>query len=79
MARYTAKVPGFGRQYSSVGPYVSDDNSAAPDPIAPDQLMSKKPTDRSVNKGRENFSIGRTSDDKPRPQVQAHGHGRNEG
>ena len=79
MARYSAKVPGFGKQSSSVGPYVSDDNSAAPDPIAPDQLMSKAPAGKSTNAAWEDFSIGRTCDDKPRPQVQAHGHGKNEG
>jgi hypothetical protein len=72
-------VQGFGPQKSVVGKYVSDDNSTAPDPIAPDQLMSKKPTDRVSNAAWEDFSIGRTCDDKPRPQVQAHGHGRNEG
>jgi len=78
MARYSAKVPGFGKQSSSIGAYVSDDNSTAPDPIAPNQLMSK-PSDQSTNKAWEDFSIGRTSDDKPRPQVQSHGHGKNEG
>jgi hypothetical protein len=77
MARYTAKVPGFGKQSSSVGAYTGADNSRT-NPLADDQLMSKA-TDRSVNKEWEAFCIGRTQNDTPRPQVQSHGHGSNEG
>ena len=77
MARYTAKVPGFGKQSSSVGAYTSADNSRT-NPLADDQLMSKDTT-RSTNKAFEDFSIGRTQDDTPRPQVQSHGHGSKEG
>jgi hypothetical protein len=47
-------------------------------PLADSQLMSKDTT-RSTNKEREAFCIGRTQNDKPRPQVQSHGHGKNEG
>jgi hypothetical protein len=46
-------------------------------PLADSQLMSKDTT-RSSNKELEGFSI-RTQNDKPRPQVQSHGHGSNEG
>jgi hypothetical protein len=41
-------------------------------PVADSQLMSKDTT-RSTNKEWEAFSIGRTQDDTPRPQVQSHG------
>jgi hypothetical protein len=78
MARYTAKVPGFGKQSSSVGAYTSADNSRT-NPLADDQLMSKATDNRSVNKDLEAYSIGRTQDDTPRPQVQSHGHGSKEG
>jgi hypothetical protein len=47
-------------------------------PVADSQLMSKDTT-RSTNKAFEDFSIGRTQNDTPRPQVQSHGHGSNEG
>jgi hypothetical protein len=47
-------------------------------PVADSQLMSKDTT-RSTNKAFEHFSIGRTQDDTPRPQVQSHGHGSKEG
>jgi hypothetical protein len=47
-------------------------------PLADSQLMSKDTT-RSTNKAFEDFSIGRTQDDTPRPQVQNHGHGSKEG
>ena len=44
----------------------------------------KNPLDRMMEEqsdnygGYEKFSIGRTVNDKPRPQVQEHGHARNE-
>jgi hypothetical protein len=47
-------------------------------PLADSQLMSKDTT-RSTNKAFEDFCIGRTQDDTPRPQVQNHGHGSKEG
>jgi hypothetical protein len=47
-------------------------------PLADSQLMSKD-TARSTNKAFEDFSIGRTQNDTPRPQVQSHGHGSKEG
>jgi len=78
MARYTAKVPGFGKQSSSVGAYTGADNSRT-NPLADDQLMSKVPAGASRNSALEDFCIGRTQDDTPRPQVQNHGHGSNEG
>ena len=78
MARYTAKVPGFGKQSSSVGAYTGADNSRT-NPLADNQLMSSKTGDRSTNKEWEAFCIGRTQNDTPRPQVQSHGHGSNEG
>jgi hypothetical protein len=71
------KVPGFGPQGSVVGKYNSSDNSRT-NPLADSQLMSKDTT-RSTNKALEDFCIGRTQDDTPRPQVQSHGHGKNEG
>jgi hypothetical protein len=45
MSKYSNKndfVPGFGKQKSVVGNYVSDDNSQA-NPLSDSQLMSKKP------------------------------------
>ena len=65
------KGAGFGPQKSYVGKYNSSDNSRT-NPLADNQLMSKDTT-RSVNKEWEAFSIGRTQNDKPRPQVQSHG------
>jgi hypothetical protein len=65
------KGAGFGPQSSVVGKYNSSDNSRT-NPLADNQLMSKDTT-RSVNKEWEAFSIGRTQNDKPRPQVQSHG------
>jgi hypothetical protein len=70
-------VPGFGPQSSVVGKYNSSDNSKT-NPLADSQLMSKDTT-RSTNKEWEAFCIGRTQNDKPRPQVQSHGHGSKEG
>jgi hypothetical protein len=64
-------VPGFGPQSSVVGKFTGADNSRT-NPLADDQLMSKQST-RSVNKEWEAFSIGRTQNDTPRPQVQSHG------
>ena len=78
MARYTAKVPGFGKQSSSVGAYTGADNSKT-NPLADSQLMSKVPAGASRNSAWEDFSISRTQNDTPRPQVQNHGHGSNEG
>ena len=78
MARYTAKLPGFGKQSSSVGAYTGADNSRT-NPLADDQLMSKVPADAAGSSEWEDFSIDRTQDDTPRPQVQSHGHGSNEG
>ena len=65
------KVPGFGPQSSVVGKFTGADNSRT-NPLADNQLMSKD-TARSTNKEWEAFSIGRTQDDTPRPQVQSHG------
>ena len=64
-------VPGFGPQGSVVGKFTGADNSRT-NPLADNQLMSKD-TARSTNKEWEAFSIGRTQDDTPRPQVQSHG------
>jgi hypothetical protein len=64
-------VPGFGPQSSVVGKFTGADNSRT-NPLADNQLMSKD-TARSTNKEWEAFSIGRTQDDTPRPQVQSHG------
>ena len=70
-------VPGFGPQGSVVGKFTGADNSRT-NPLADNQLMSKD-TARSTNKAFEDFSIGRTQNDTPRPQVQSHGHGSKEG
>ena len=70
-------VPGFGPQSSVVGKFTGADNSRT-NPLADNQLMSKQST-RSTNKEWEAFCIGRTQNDKPRPQVQSHGHGSKEG
>ena len=43
MARYAAEVPGFGKQFSSVGPYMPQKDMANP----LDELMSKAPAGKS--------------------------------
>jgi hypothetical protein len=72
------KGAGFGPQKSYVGKYTGADNSKT-NPLADSQLMSKVPAGASRNSAWEDFSIDRTCDDNPRPQVQNHGHGKNEG
>jgi hypothetical protein len=62
-------VPGFGPQKVVTGKYTADVSN----PLADENLMSKKPDNRSTNKAFEDFSIGRTQNDTPRPQVQSHG------
>jgi hypothetical protein len=66
------KPRGFGPQKSYVGKYNSSDNSKT-NPLADSQLMSKVPAEASRNRAWENFCIGRTQNDTPRPQVQSHG------
>jgi len=77
MTKYTNPkdgfVPGFAKQKSVVGNYVSSDNSNT-NPLADDQLMSKgKESYGDYSK----YSIGRTVNQKPRPAVQNHGRNEN--
>ena len=63
-------VPGFGKQKSVVGAYVSDDNSKS-NPLADSQLMAKQSGEYG---GYERYSIGqRPAYRKPAPTVQAKG------
>jgi hypothetical protein len=64
-------VPGFAKQKSVTGTYVGADNSRT-NPLADDQLMSKRSGDSYG--GYESFSIGqRPGYKKPNPSVQDNG------
>jgi len=67
-------VPGFAKQKSIVGAYVSDDNSRT-NPLADSQLMAKQ---SSSYGGYEKYSIGWTVPAKQkRPGIQNRGNVQN--